>query len=298
MEVWVGERIRQTLSATESLLSELTARMEAKENNAIHEYQNLQSSIRTFEEKLRTSIRDQAIPLAMQACRDELGVQRAQMDTELRSQIDMVVANTRDIREQQEKQTKDFQAFREDTDRRITVFEKSGWREGRDALQNLETQFTNYVAAENERETFTRRLEVLVKDLESRNWPWRTHMDRGGSPDAHDSGAVRSASPNLRDPAKYCGELAPQEAGPWRPWPTRGPLRPVPPTSRPSPPSSLPTSRTSSRPSSAGRKRTEATQDGFQRVNSVSTSSVSSGIPRARPSSARERRPEADVLIS
>lgn len=295
VEVWVGERIRQTLSSTESLLSELTARMEAKENSAIHEYQKLQSSIQTFEEKLRTSIRDQALPLAMQACRDELAVQRAQIDSELRSQIDLVVANTRDVREQQQKLTKDFQAFREGTDRRIVVFEKSGWQEGRDTLQNLEARFTDWVAAENDRDMFTRRLEAIVKELEGRTWPWRTHMDRSGSPDAHDSGAVRSASPNSRHPAKHSGEGAPQHFDCWRPWPNRGPIRPVPPTPRRSPP----TSRPGSRPSSAGRKRSEVMQDGFQqRLHSVSTSSVSSGMPRTRPGSARERRSEADVLIS
>lgn len=297
VEVWVGDRIRQTLSSTESLLSELTARMEAKENGAIQEYQNLQSSIRTFEEKLRTSIRDQAIPLAMQACRDELAVQRAQIDSELRSQIELAKANMREIKAEHEKQGKNFKTFCEETDRRIAVFEKSEWREGRDALRSLEAQFAKYVTEEKEKDILTRRLEVLVKDLESRNWPWRPHMDRGGSPGPDDSGAVRSHSPTSRDPAKHCVEG--QDAG-WRPWPTRGMIRPVPPTSRPSPPTSMPSSRPSSRPSSAGRRRPEGPPEFFgaggQHLHVMSTSSVPSGVPRTRPSSARERRPEADAL--
>lgn len=299
VEGWVGDRIRQTLFSTESLLSELTARMEAKENGAIKEYQNLQSSIRTFEDKLRTSIRDQAIPLAMQACRDELVVQRAQIDSEIRSQIELAKANVCEIKAEHEKWGKDFQTFREETDRRIAVLEKSEWREGRDALRNLEAQFAEYMIEEKEKDILTRRLEVLVKDLEGRNWPWRTHMDRGGSPGPDDSGAVRSNSPSSRDPAKHCVEMAGQDAGSWRPWPPRGTFRPVPPASRPSPTTSMHSSRPSSRPSSAGRRRPEGPHDGYgaggQHLHVVSNSSVSSGVSRTRPSSARERRPEADA---
>merc|ERR1711953_841663 len=116
-------------------------------------------------------------------------------------------------------------------------------------------QFTTFASEEERREQINRRLTILVKDMEDRNWPWRKNMDRSPSPGSDrnrdriaDLDALSAVGPEQND---------------WKLWPSRGPVKPAAPGSaRPTPPPSRPASARyqrpdgkildSTRPSSAG----------------------------------------------
>jgi hypothetical protein len=81
-----------------------------------------------------------------------------------------------------EESQQDFAALKEGTHTRLEALEKitRNLRDSQDSVDKLTVNFDNFTDQQKQRENYTRRLEFIVKDMESRVWPWRTQMEQEG----------------------------------------------------------------------------------------------------------------------
>merc|ERR1712139_257059 len=141
-------------------------------------------------------------------------------------------------------------------------------------IQKLIADFDTWVSCETARETYTRRLEWLVRDMEGRVWPWRPNMDRSNSPPRNEDAIGQWNFVNFADDVNEL--MPPQSSGIMKASPdtSHGPTPPL--SARPTPPTS--------RPSSA---RFRGRDPG--RANPNPPAATSSAAGRIRPSSALRR---------
>eukprot|EP00440_Ansanella_granifera_P001454 gb/GFBE01001565.1/.p1 GENE.gb/GFBE01001565.1/~~gb/GFBE01001565.1/.p1 ORF type:complete len:331 (+),score=48.11 gb/GFBE01001565.1/:1-993(+) len=290
VDEWVGEKIHNCIASNENLLAELTARIEAKENHTAKEYSKLKETIDTLTAGLDGRVQDIAVPIALRTCRMEMEISYSDSQKKLSDQLEVLTTKVAECREGQAKLRQDLEGFQYSAGVRFAQLEQTATdqRDAKATLQKLEVEFQGYLNEEDKRDAYAHRLEVIVKDLEERTWPWRVRMDRSGSPNGR--GMERSPSPTQgEDLADGCNEqLRPHEISRWRPWPTNGPVKPT-----------APLARGPSRPSSA-RQHRPVSQDPLQSFNfnpkhSRSTNSVASAgsgmaAARVRPPSASSAR--------
>jgi len=238
------------------------------------ECQKMQERIQVLERNRDTMIKDQ-VKTVLSACQNEVEAVRLNIERTLRDQGDQTKALMERLRHEHDEQKAGLKSFSAAIERRIERIEPiiPDYQETSHTLYKLKQDFETYVNNEREREVFSRRLEILVKDMESRNWPWRPNMDRSPSPPRETSAPTSVALGGAGGATAPAGVY---EVNDWRPWPTNGPVRPTPPSSRPS-------SARSRRPPPGIENTT------YRSASTSGMSSAGSGlaVARVRPSSAR-----------
>jgi hypothetical protein len=184
----------------------------------------------------------------------------------------------------------EFRTYQVNTDRRCEDLEDNVRlnNDARQAVARLTKDFQSFVDLQGQRDAYTRRLELLLKDIEDRVWPWRKKMEKDRSPSPPADGISPLAT---YDPFDRSNSPPPAhgERPEWLPWPPRGPCtstsRTSPPTS--AGPSAAPSARPTpptSRPSSARFRGRDGLGIGGQHA-SPNTTAIAERT--SRPSSAR-----------
>lgn len=260
---WFVEPLRNAISANERYIDEAKDRFQSKVENVILEFRKLQHHIQLLENGRDANIKEQ-VSAVMLTCRTELEEKCSNIERDLNEQSETSKKFMEEFKREQSRLRNDLNALTEKAGKRLNGMENaiSDYSGIWTSFHKLEADFSGYVSQENQRETYTKRLEILVKDMEGRNWPWRPNMDRSPSPN---SASIAWASHNSSHDA-----IRAIHDEDWRPWSTSGPVKPSPP---------------SSRPSSARYKREQATK-----APAACSAGSGASAARSRPSSARGRR--------
>lgn len=265
LESAIGAPLRQAIANQTQSIASLEAKVKMQDTDLM---KDMQGRMAHFECDLNKIIRDE-VEAAMAPYRKSMEQLRSSLEKQFAALHPEVKHLRISMFQEQDKQKLAVSAIELSIARRLEELELDNatrkTEESKHMLSNLIVDFDNYVGKENERELYTRRLEVLVKDIEQRVWPWRGKRDRSGSPppmtsDERGTG-WRAMIDGSRSPPLCALEQEintddekKQLQGPsWMPWPTNGIVQakaspatshgPTPPPSaRPTPPTSRPSS--------------------------------------------------------
>lgn len=269
LESAIGGPLRQAIANQSQSIVNLDAKVKVQETDLMKDMQGVRDRMVHFECDLNKIIRDE-VEAAMIPYRKSMEQLRSSLEQQFAALPPEVKHLKISMFQEQDKQKLAVSTIELSIARRLEELENTtrNVEESKDILSTLIVDFDNYVGKENERELYTRRLEVLVKDIEQRVWPWRVKRDRSGSPPPGDEKCTgwRAMIDGSRSPPvcalEKCAawqvintddEKKQLQGQSWIPWPTNGIVQtkaspatshgPTPPPSaRPTPPTSRPSS--------------------------------------------------------
>lgn len=245
VETWLGAPLRSKIADLEHTVVDLSEQLQIRLSDSEAQHKKLRDHVQPLEGQVDNALKE--VANAVFSFRNSSDQARFRTIERNIAESNMEVKELREKMVQDaEAQDSQFEDFATKTAQRLADAEVSitHFRHTRAALDDITTRFNDYLAIESERETFMRRYEYLVKDMEARMWPWRPGMDRSESP------------PPKEDRESYRNEPF-DTRSPWMVWPAGRSLKATPSTSigsysaRPTPPTSRPSSARYGRPTSA-----------------------------------------------
>lgn len=259
VDSWFGAPLRDALAGQAQSVKDVSKMLCEKESNLISETRGVSERVTRLERSLGKIVKDEvrAVINTFQSSSDKVATNLECRLAEACRDIDEV----KDIISRNSaKLERDFRVFEVSSAQRLEDLEhtSSQLQNSKATVENLTVEFDNFIGQLHEREAHTRRLEVLIKDMESRVWPWRKHMDRSNSPPRRDAqGCLVPDEDRIMPWQSACmQDESLSERPQWAPWPpykgladvdavkasptsSHGPTppasaRPTPPTSRPS----------------------------------------------------------------
>jgi len=281
MEEWFGTPLRTAIRNQSQSLEDLNGWFVRKEGELTREVQRVSEKMFNFENRLSQMVREQ-VDSAMESSRQAQEQRHHAEELKMREMSEDVRRLSEQLLHAYTGLKNDFTKHSTQVNTRLAELGnmETDYHQTKIKLDNLQTELTDYVSKQTERDAVTLHLEAVVKDMADRLWPWRTNMDRSQSPPREafnpqsqewlpwpKSGAVRpsgySSIPALLGPMPQAQQTPQTPHTPQAPQPAyvrRNPPAPSPPRSRPA-----------SRPNSARFRGRETTP-----VKKVRPSSASS----------------------
>lgn len=203
-----------TISAQSQSVSDLSLELKRKESDLRSELQKVSERVQRIEQNLPTIIKEE-VEVSLAPFRKLESERRMVTENKVHDLSLAATKLTEELTYAMEKLRTDLKNLSEKIPARLEPLEELGstYAQTKEKLDKLHADYTDYVSKQQDRDARNHMLEMMMKDMEGRLWPWRPNMDRSQSPQH----SPRSASPP-REPW--------DERRDWLPWPKLGPIKP------------------------------------------------------------------------